>query len=233
MLSAVVGFGKSGAETRGRVERPRHLRRGPTTGVALSGAVDHPDLDAFLAQRHDRIVVDMGCGDARATARIAAAEPTALVVGIDANLDSAERVARRARRPVAKGGLPNLLLVRASAETLPTALTGRADDLRVDLPWGSLLEGLLAEGIEGGVVAVALARLLAPGATVRVTINARALPDGLTRDAAERRLADGFVAAGLADVAVRSTAMPPETGWGKRLASGRPLEVIVGEARRR
>jgi len=190
------------------------------------------DLEAFLARAHGRIGVDLGCGDARATARWAAAEPETLVVGIDANLDAADRVARRARRPREKGGLPNLLLLRAPAEALPVELDGRVDELRVELPWGTLLGGLVGKPPGSGDVSVALGRLVAIHGIVRITLNARALPEGISRDEAECRVRETLAAAGLQEIDVRSTAIRPETGWGKRLASGRPLEVIVATARR-
>ena len=53
-----------------------------------------PTLEEALARPHERIVVDLACGDGRATARMAAREPHALIIGIDANLDAAERVIR-------------------------------------------------------------------------------------------------------------------------------------------
>jgi SAM-dependent methyltransferase len=187
-------------------------------------------LAALLGAHVGAIGVDLGCGDARATARWAAAEPDTLVVGIDANLDAAARVERRARRPREKGGLPNLVLVRASADMLPTELDASVDELRVDLPWGSLLETILAS--DDSPVVRRLAELLAPGGALRIVVNPRALPDGLSPIAAEARLRRAVESAGLSDVDVRSTAITPETGWGKRLAGGRPLPVIVAEARR-
>jgi 16S rRNA (adenine(1408)-N(1))-methyltransferase len=195
----------------------------PTTRVRT----DPFDLPRFLARPHRRVVVDLGCGDGRATARLAAAEPEALVVGIDANLDSAARAIRRAARAPEKGGLPNLAFVLAPAERIPEELTGRADEVRVELPWGSLLGGLLRA--EGGVYA-AVSRMLAPLGRVRIVLNARSLPDGLTRDVAADALERALASAGLVDVRVERTAIAPDTGWGKRLAGGRPLEVIVAEA---
>jgi 16S rRNA (adenine(1408)-N(1))-methyltransferase len=189
------------------------------------------ELEAFLGQPRDRVVLDLGCGDARATARLAAAQPTWLVIGADANLDAAERVIRRTRRAPEKGGLRNLTIIRATAATLPAELVGRVDEARVDLPWGSLLDGLLLSRGDMGVIHH-LAALLSDGGSVRIVVNARALPDGVSRDEAEARLRDGLDSAGLSVVRVGTTAVEPETGWGKRLAGGRPLEVIVAEGRR-
>jgi len=151
------------------------------------------------------------------------------VIGIDANLDAADRVIRRTRRAHEKGGLANLALVPAAADRLPAELTGKVDELRIDLPWGSLLEGLLAgePSLLAGIV-----RVLAPGGQVRIVLNARALPARLSPDQTAVTLGRALESAGLSDVQAGATAIAPDTGWGKRLAGGRPLEVIVAEARR-
>lgn len=186
-------------------------------------------LSAFLARPHSRVILDVGCGDARATARLAAREPDALVVGVDANLDAAERVARRARRAPEKGGLANLALVLAPANRLPAELDGGVDELRIDLPWGSLLTDLLS-GDEA--LLAAITRALASGGRVSILINARSLPDGRTPEAGATDLARALESVGLSEVHAEVTAVRPETGWGKRLAGSRPLQVVVAEARR-
>lgn len=220
MLRGPCGFGKHGVE----IPHTR-LAVDDTGGMANQG----PALEQVLARPHGRLVVDLGCGDGRATARLAAREPEALVIGVDANLDAAERVVRRARRAPGKGGVPNLAFVRAAADRLPAALEGRVDELRIDLPWGSLLDGLLSPD---PVLVAGIARLLAPGGRLRVVLNAGALPDELSQEQARDRLRETLVACGLTDVRVDATATWPETGWGKRLTGGRPLRVVVAEAGR-
>jgi SAM-dependent methyltransferase len=184
-------------------------------------------LSAFLARPHHRVILDLGCGDARATARLAAREPDALVVGVDANLDAAERVARRARRAPKKGGLANLALVLAPADHLPAELDGRVDEVRGDLPWGSLLTDLL-RGDQA--LLTGIKRVLAPGGRVSIVVNARSLPDERTPEAAVSDLARALESAGLSEVQAEVTAVVPETGWAKRLAGTRPLRVVVAEA---
>lgn len=191
-------------------------------------AQDRLDLATFLTHPHSRVVLDLGCGDGRATARLAAAEPDWLVIGVDANLDSASRAIRRARRSPDRGGLPNLAFVLAPAERLPGELAGRVDELRIELPWGSLLAGLLRGDRE---LLAAIREVLAPGGRARVLLNARSLPDGLTPDEGTVRLQQAIESGGIVDVQVERTAIAPGSGWGKRLAGGRPLEVIVAEGR--
>jgi SAM-dependent methyltransferase len=160
---------------------------------------------------------------------LAAREPDALVVGVDTNLDAAERVARRARRAPEKGGLANLALVLAPANRLPAELDGRVDELRIDLPWGSLLTDLL-RGDEA--LLAAITRVLAPGGLVSMVVNARSLPDERTPDAAAAYLVRALESAGLREVQAAVTAVRPETGWAKRLAGSRPLRVVVAGARK-
>jgi SAM-dependent methyltransferase len=191
--------------------------------------VTNGPLSTILARPHDRVILDLGCGDARATARLAVREPGALVIGVDANLDAAERVARRARRAPEKGGLANLALVLAPADRLPAELDERVDEMRIDLPWGSLLTDLLRgdQAILAGIT-----RALAPGGRVSIVVNARSLPDERTPETAATDLARALGSAGLSEVHVEVTGVRPETGWAKRLASGRNLSVVIAEARR-
>jgi len=185
---------------------------------------DATALAAALARPHRRIVLDVGCGDGRATARLARKEPETLAIGLDANLDMAARVRRRAGRDASRGGVPNLALVRASAEALPRELAGRADEVRVEYPWGSLLAGLLSEAGAPDVLA-GLRAALRPGGRLWIVLNARATPD----DAADR-LRAGLEAAGFVGIQVGRTGVAPSTGWSKRLAAGRPLDVVLAEA---
>lgn len=121
-----------------------------------------------ILDRFQRLVVDVGTGDARAAYAAARTMPNTLVVGIDTAADNMRETARRAARKPAKGGLDNLLLVRASAESPPPSLLGRADEVRVVMPWGSLLSGIVDAGrptLQG------LADLGRPGATYRLILN--------------------------------------------------------------
>ncbi len=101
------------------------------------------------------MIVDLGTGDGRAALSLAEAEPRTLVIGIDADVSSMAETSRRAARPSARGGRPNLLFVVAAAETPPPELLGLADEVRILFPWGSLLRGVLgmdervARGIAG------------------------------------------------------------------------------------
>ena len=88
---------------------------------------------------------------------LAETDPRTLVIGIDAVAASMAETSRRAARPSAKGGRPNLLFVVAAAESPPPELVGLADEVRILFPWGSLLRGVLGadERVAQGIAALA------------------------------------------------------------------------------
>ena len=170
------------------------------------------------------MIVDLGTGDGRAALTLAESEPGTLVIGIDADAASMAETSRRAARPPARGGRPNLLFVVAAAETPPPELLGVADEVRILFPWGSLLRGVLGadEWVAGGIAALAR-----PGGRVSaiVSVTSRDGLDGIaTLDptrlvgiAAARRSGLRLTAAQQVDAdhvrATRST-------WGRRLLGG-------------
>src|SRR5579884_1287301 len=93
--------------------------------------------------RARRVVVDLGTGDGAAVLQAAHAEPTALVIGVDANASALREASQRAARPAHKGGLPNAMFVAADAGEALGLLRGRVAELRIALPWGSLLRWVL------------------------------------------------------------------------------------------
>jgi tRNA G46 methylase TrmB len=86
--------------------------------------------------------------------RLARARPTALVIGVDTNASGLQDASRRGARPARKGGLPNALFVVADARSALEDLCGRVHELRITLPWGSLLRAVL-EGERKFALAVA------------------------------------------------------------------------------
>ena len=134
----------------------------------------------------------------------------------------------RAARPERKGGLSNLLFVVAAAERPPAELRGRADELTILFPWGSLLRGILALDPEASA---GIAALLAPGGRVRALVSFTdrdATNAGLQRltGADREALAMRWAAFGL-----RLTTFEPATieevhatgsTWARRLGASRP-----------
>lgn len=79
--------------------------------------------------------------------RLARIQPDAVVIGVDT---SAAAMAERSR----KCDLPNVLFLVADAFEVLCALQGRVREVRITLPWGSLLRSV-AEGERAFALAVA------------------------------------------------------------------------------
>lgn len=114
------------------------------------------------------MTIDVGTGDGRAVLATAAAEPTTLVLGLDAAAASMAESSRRAAVPSHRGGLPNAMFVLAAAEAPPTPLAGIAARVTVRFPWGSLLRGCL--GADPAVAAGVARLLMAPGGELELLL---------------------------------------------------------------
>jgi 16S rRNA (adenine(1408)-N(1))-methyltransferase len=187
-----------------------------------------------LIARSDRVIVDIGTGDGRAVLARAAAEPRALVIGVDAAAAAMTDASRRA----ARRGPTNALFFAAGAEELhATPLAERAGLVTISFPWGSLLRGVL--GLDPAVLA-GVAALPCNDTTVEVL--ASVVPDdhvaGLDRlDATlEPSIRVAWQAAGLELCSMRrATAAEIEasgSSWARRLrtaqrASGHPAAEEV------
>jgi 16S rRNA (adenine(1408)-N(1))-methyltransferase len=136
----------------------------------------------------------------------------------------AEWSRRAARRP-ARGGLPNALFVVAAAERPPAELTGIADELTINFPWGSLLAGTLAID---PAVAAGIAWLVASGGHIRGLVSV--LDDdrlGLPRLSADdppalakRWACHGFQLSSFRP-ATQAEVDQSRSSWARRLAAGR------------
>jgi 16S rRNA (adenine(1408)-N(1))-methyltransferase len=177
------------------------------------------------------VIIDLGTGDGRAALALAEAEPTTLVIGVDADAASMADASRRAARKPARGGHPNMLFVVAAAETPPAELTGLADEMRILFPWGSLLRGVLGRDRR---VACGIAALAQPGARVSaiVSVTATDAVGGITSlgDSAFDEVAQATREAGLrlteACPVDRETVRATRSTWGRRLlgaAGERPV----------
>jgi 16S rRNA (adenine(1408)-N(1))-methyltransferase len=186
----------------------------------------------------ERILVDVGTGDARTAYRQAVAHPEWLVVGVDPAWQRMTETAVRAARKPAKGGAPNLVLVSSANETVPAALHGVADEVTVLMPWGKLLRGVvLGEAdVLSGLRAVAK-----PGAPLEISIGTsiwrepvpleiRDLPELTPETVVSTGLTDRLAALGWEVGDVR---LVPHTdldtissSWARRLGSGATETVL-------
>jgi len=213
------------------------------TGKAVR-ATDRAAIDARIAAcGAERVVVDLGAGDGLWAYRSARADAQAFVIAIDpVGENLAEASAKAAKKPE-RGGAPNAMFVVAAVESLPRDLAAVADELRVTLPWGSLMRGIIL----GDAAALAgIAGLLRPGATCRIVLNTRIFDDPVPIDArdlpevtpgyVEETLVTRFAAAGLDITATRfldaGEVAAIGTTWAKRLSHRRPPRSVLIEARR-
>jgi 16S rRNA (adenine(1408)-N(1))-methyltransferase len=193
---------------------------------------------AELRARFATTAVDVGTGDGRFAYHLASEDPARFVIGIDALDEPMGETAAKSMRKPARGGRANLLLVRAAVEALPDELVGIADEVSVQLPWGSLLEGIVLarDDVLGG-----LAALCRPGARLTVTLNGEiwldstpiryeALPiptPEYVADVVAGGLARVGITLGTARYATAAEAKALPTTWARRLGHGRPHPSFV------
>jgi 16S rRNA (adenine(1408)-N(1))-methyltransferase len=200
-------------------------------GKGRTDLLDAPAL-AELRAAYDTTTVDVGTGDGRYAYHLASDDPRRLVIGIDALDEPMAEIAAKAARKPPKGGRPNLLMVRAAVEALPAELTGVADEVSVQLPWGSLLEGIV---LARDAVLGALAALCRDGAQLRVTLNGEIWVDSTPArfehlPVPTPEYVSDVVGAGLSRVGIRlvaaryataAEAKELPTTWSRRLGHGR------------
>lgn len=177
----------------------------------------------------------MGAGDGRFLFREATSSPDILHLGLDPVGDQLAATARRA----ARRKLNNILFVQAAVENLPPELTGRADRITINFPWGSLLRAVATPDLE---ILSAIARLGKPGAALTLLVNLSVFDDAAycTRaglpspsvfaDAA--RTKSSFAQAGLevVDLIQDVKELPYRTTWGQKLTHGTRRRVLQLDA---
>lgn len=124
---------------------------GPPVGfVAMRYVVGRniAELDSDKLRRrvaaYGRVILDVGTGGGTALLRRARRAPDVYFIGIDAAAERMREASHRGARLPERGGSPNVSFVAAAADELPGGLANMADEASVVLPWGSLLQGVLA-----------------------------------------------------------------------------------------
>ena len=112
--------------------------------------------------------MDIGTGDGRFVYQCARANRAKFYIGIDANAKPLEKISMKATRKPAKGGVPNVIFIKAAIEDLPAELNSVADEIHIHFPWGSLLKAV-ATGDES--VLRAFRRMSTPGGLLEVVIG--------------------------------------------------------------
>ena len=189
------------------------------------------ELDALIAQ-FSRVVIDVGTGDGKNVYKSAKGAPDTLYIGLDAAAENMTDTAKKLIKKPEKGGLANCLLVVGTAENPPIELQGKADELTVYFPWGTLLQGVACAQEEMLSKLHALCKVGAAFTFVTTyspsfeaaEIEKRGLPplsiEFLQGDYADSIRPMGFQ---VEEVALHdnSYAAGFESAWAKRLAHGR------------
>jgi 16S rRNA (adenine(1408)-N(1))-methyltransferase len=206
-------------------------------GKSRTAAMPATEL-AALRDAYANCVVDVGTGDARFAYHLASERPDWLVVGLDALDEPMGAIAYKASRKPARGGRPNLVLLRCAIEALPAALAQIADEVDVMLPWGALLEGIVRAAPD---VVAGIATLARPGARVQVVLNGEIWLDSTparyedlpvpTPQYVADEIEPEFRRAGI-DIAparymTAAEAKGLPTTWARRLGHGRPHPSFV------
>lgn len=187
--------------------------------------------------------MDIGTGDGRFVYEGARQNPSRFYIGIDASTTTLEKISEKIHRKQSKGGVPNLLLVKASVEDLPEDLTGLADEVHVHFPWGSLLKAV-ATGNAG--VLAGIRRICRADALLEVIIGIDPIKDQteiarlgiepITEDFIQQELTVRYANAGFH--VTESGEMEPAdwprlcTSWARKLQTGTQRRVfyLIGQA---
>lgn len=190
------------------------------------------------------MVIDLGAGDGRWAYEFARKDPASVYIAIDPAADSLSQYAYRASRKPSRGGADNVLFVVASLQQLPAELTGLAQLIRVNFPWGGLLRGLLKPESEALAAMASLAR---PGASFEILlcydpVHDSAALEGATLPGLNEAYIDSVLAPAYANAGLliktrvrlaREEALAIPSTWGRRLLHGRPRQVFLLHAETR
>jgi hypothetical protein len=187
------------------------------------------DARAFheITVGYEEIYIDVGTGDGRFVRHKAQAHPDSFIIGIDACRENLHEVSRRAPA--------NTLFVIANALELPSELYGAATEVTINFPWGSLVDGLLAD--DAGLLA-GLAMMSRPNARLGVRLNGGALAEAdWSLENGARRVREVLTWNRFhvqePELLAASELKAFPTTWAKRLAFGRDPRAMCLRAVRR
>lgn len=87
--------------------------------------------------------IDIGTGEGEFVYRKARQNRDAMFIGVDSAAAAMRPYSVKSAKKPEKGGLSNVMYVVAKAEALPDTLYGKADQISINLPWGSLRDGII------------------------------------------------------------------------------------------
>jgi len=199
--------------------------------------INREDLLKFMIP-YKRIVLDIGTGDGKYILKSARSAPTTFFIGIDPSAQVMEESSKKINRKISKGGVTNALFVLSRVENLPHELDGIAEEIHINMPWGSLLEGLI---MGEQIVLQNITRVAKPDAKLEILINysifhgERVSQDMshlplLTYEYIDEYLSDKYLNAGLViverELVGKNDIVNMNTVWAKKLAYGREPRTI-------
>jgi 16S rRNA (adenine(1408)-N(1))-methyltransferase len=161
---------------------------------------------------------------------------------MDPARENLERYSARIYRKPRRGGLGNVLYVIASVESLPSELEGLAEQIYVNFPWGSLLQGIV---LGDQKMLASITEVSRPVGTLVMLVNTSVFRDPVPLEVQhlpELTLdyVDGVMAPAYAEVGLRivergvlseGEMKQVQTTWAKRLAYGRDPGTFYIRAR--
>ena len=214
---------------------PAFIVQGKTTSPLDADALE-PLMDGYA-----QVLLDVGTGDGKHAYRYARGHPHTFVIGTDASAENLREQSHRASRKPSRGGVPNVVYLRATLEALPGLLPRPVGLFHILLPWGLLLRQVIDPDEEFLSTLVSLA---AEDARLTIVLNTSALSavpgiddifPVLTPDGVRARLDEPYARVGItigdASMVHAAEAEDIHTTWARRM-TGSPLpDLLVIEAR--
>lgn len=104
--------------------------------------VDSVEFESFI-NGYKSLVIDIGTGEGEFVYKKAKQDKEVMFIGIDTSTDSMQQYSVKSSKKPEKGGLKNVMYMVANADDLPDALLCKADKIFINLPWGSLRDGII------------------------------------------------------------------------------------------
>ena len=96
-----------------------------------------------IIKGYKSLIVDIGTGEGEFAYKNAKLNQDKMYIGIDTSADSMRQYSIKSAKKPEKGGLNNVLYVIGNACDLPDVLSCVADSIFINLPWGSLRDGVI------------------------------------------------------------------------------------------
>ena len=104
--------------------------------------IDSTEFESVI-KGYKSLVIDIGTGEGEFVYKKAKQDKEVMFIGIDTSADFMQQYSVKSAKKPEKGGLNNVMYVLANADDLPDALLCKADRIFINLPWGSLRDGII------------------------------------------------------------------------------------------